>query len=218
MFLTKTKKLPQNFFALLEKYKADGRSTPTDETVTIDVKPLPELIDVWDAAKVRARGPILIAHRGGVVGSGTPECSRKAVKLAAVHNYDMVELDVRESQDHHPVVFHDQNMMRACGIDGAISDFSLEAITQIRFLNSSETVTSLDNMLRLCRSLNLGIMFDIKSGEGSDLFFQRVLTLIDKYDLDKACMTPWQLPSKRIFEGKSPINASGQAVGKGETR
>ncbi len=159
------------------------------EAGALEVAPVSELIDVWDAAKVRARRPLLIAHRGGVVVPGTPECSQMAVKMAAVHRYDMVELDVRESQDHHPVVFHDQNMMRACGIDGEISDFTLEAVSQIRFLKSDEAITSLDSMLSLCRSLNLGVMFDIKSGDGSDLFFNRVLDLIKKYDLDKACMT-----------------------------
>ena len=127
---------------------------------THEITPVSELIDVWNAAEVRTRSPLLIAHRGGVVDSATPECSRMAVKLAAAHRYDMVELDIRESRDHHPVVFHDQNMTDACGIDGNVSDYTLEAVTQIHFLNSTETVTSLDSMLGLCRSLNLGVMFD----------------------------------------------------------
>jgi hypothetical protein len=148
-----------------------------------------ELIDVWDAAKVRARGPILIAHRGGVVGPEIPECSQKAVKMAAFHHYDMVELDVRESKDHHPVVFHDNNLIDACGIDKKISDLTLEDLTKIQFLNSKETITSLDTILSLCHSLKLGVMFDIKQGERSDLYFKRILGLIEKYGLDSACMT-----------------------------
>lgn len=156
--------------------------------VVQEITPVSELIDVWDAEKIIARRPLLIAHRGGVVGSGTPECSQRAVKMAAFHRYDMVELDVWESQDHHPIVFHDKNMKRACGIDGEIPDYTLEAVTQIHFLNTEETITSLNSMLGLCHSLNLGVMFDIKSGDGSDLFFNRILDLIKKYSLDKACM------------------------------
>ncbi len=140
------------------------------KAVSPRVAPLTELIDLWDAEKVSARKPLLIAHRGGVVLPGAPECSRMAVKMAAVHQYDMVELDVMESQDHHPVVFHDRNMMRVCGIDGEISDFTMKSLSTIRFLNSDEAITSLDSMLGLCRSLNLGIMFDMKSGDRSDLF------------------------------------------------
>ena len=164
-----------------------GQEHPS-EAFALEFAPLQELIDVWDTAKIHARTPLLIAHRGGVVGAGAPECSKMAVKMAAAHRYDMVELDVWESQDHYPVIFHDKNMMHACGIDGEISDFTLEAVTQIRFLKSDEAITSLDAMLSLCRSLNLGVMFDIKSGDGSDLFFNRVLELIEKYNLDKACM------------------------------
>ncbi len=178
-----------------------GQEHPT-EAVVLKIAPVPELIDVWDAAKVRARRPLLIAHRGGVVVAGTPECSQMAVKMAAAHRYDMVELDVMESQDHHPVVFHDENMMRVCGIDGQISVFTLEAVTQIRFLKSDQAITSLDTMLGLCRSLNLGVMFDIKSVDGGDLFFNRVLDLIEKYNLDKACMTLGNSRVREYLKGK----------------
>ncbi len=178
-----------------------GQESPA-EAVALKIAPRPELIDVWDVAKVRARRPLLIAHRGGVVVSGTPECSQMAVKLAAAHRYDMVELDVMASQDHHPVVFHDENMMDACGIDGQISDYTLEAVTQIRFLKSDQAITSLDTMLGLCRSLNIGVMFDIKSADGGDLFFKRVLDLIEKHNLDKACMSLGNSRVREYLKGK----------------
>ncbi|MFC1543252.1 glycerophosphodiester phosphodiesterase [Candidatus Neomarinimicrobiota bacterium] len=188
---------------------------PIEKAVTLEaVAPIPELIDVWDAAKVRARGPLLIAHRGGVVAPGAPECSQKAVKIAAAHRYDMVELDVWESKDNHPVVFHDRNMKGACGIDGQISDFTLEAVTQIRFLESDEAITSLDVMLGLCRSLNIGVMFDIKSPDGSDLFFNRVLDLIEKHDLNKACMTLGGSRVREYLKGTALITLPGEMLEK----
>jgi len=179
-----------------------GQQSPVESADPMTGSGGQELIDVWDAPKVRARGPILIAHRGGVVGPSIPECSRMAVKMAATYRYDMVELDVQESQDHHPIVFHDGNMMRACGIDKKIADFTLEAVTQIQFLNSDESISSLDSMLGLCRLLHLGIMFDIKQGERSDLYFQRILGLIDKYDLDRACMTLGDAQVREHLKGK----------------
>jgi glycerophosphoryl diester phosphodiesterase len=66
-----------------------------------------ELINVGDAADVASRRPLVIAHRGGVVGPGTPECSLAAIRLAAEQGYDMVEFDVQETADGVPVVFHD---------------------------------------------------------------------------------------------------------------
>ncbi len=187
---------------LLEKYKTNGRSTPLRKNNDLGVLPLSELIDVWDIEKIRARRPLLIAHRGGVVTKNAPECSKLGVKLAAAHKYDMVELDVRESKDHHPVVFHDNNMMKACGLNGKISDFTLESVTKIPFKDSEETITSLENMLDLCSSLNLGVMFDIKSGERSDEFFNRIIELIEKYDLSKSCMTLGDSEVRERLKGK----------------
>jgi len=184
------------------------------EFVVQEIAPVPELIDVWNTAMVRERRPLLIAHRGGVVGAGTPECSQMAVKMAATHRYDMVELDVWESQDHHPVVFHDKNMKRACGVDGEIPNFTLEAVTQIHFLKSKETITSLDSMLGLCSSLNLGVMFDIKSGDGSDLFFNRILDLIKKYHLDKACMMLGGSRAREYLKGTVLLTLPGKMLEK----
>jgi hypothetical protein len=182
--------------------------------VALEISPVNELIDVWDADKVRARRPLLIAHRGGVVGKGSPECSQMAVRLAAAHRYDMVELDVWETSDHHPVVFHDRNMMDACGIDGEIKDFTLEAVTHNVFLNSDETITSLDTMLGLCRSYNLGIMFDIKSREGSDQFFNHILGLIEKYDLDRASITLGGSRTQEFMKGKVLITLPNEMLDK----
>ena len=189
--MSKVKQIKRSCYASLLLFGISFHIWGQEQAVELVVKniaPVHELIDVWDAEKVSARRPLLIAHRGGVVGTDIPECSQMAIKIAAFNRYDMVELDVWESKDHHPIVFHDKNMNGACGIDGAIPDFTLQAVTQIHFLKGEETITSLDSMLGICRSLNLGVMFDIKSGDGSDLFFNRILDLIKKYDLDKACM------------------------------
>lgn len=188
---------------LLEKYKADGRSTPNPELASIEAQPLPELINVWDISKVQNRKPILIAHRGGVVEPNIPECSKMAVKMAAVHRYDMVELDVQESKDHHPIVFHDNNMMQACGIDNKISGFTMEAVSQIKYMNSEESITSLDEMLGLCKKLNLGVMLDVKSDGENELFFKRILDLLEKYELDKSCMVLGNAKVQQQLKGKA---------------
>ena len=41
------------------------------------------LINLNDAAQVRERRPLLIAHRGGVITEKSPECSLAAIELAA---------------------------------------------------------------------------------------------------------------------------------------
>jgi len=60
------------------------------------------LIDLQDGAAVRARAPLLIAHRGGVITPSTPENTLAALHLAGSQGYDMVELDVSRSNEPIP--------------------------------------------------------------------------------------------------------------------
>lgn len=197
------KPIADELLALLEKYIADGKSIPNQELVSVEPQPLPELINVWDIAKIRNQKPLLIAHRGGVVEPNIPECSKMAVKMAAFYRYDMVELDVQESKDQYPIVFHDKNMMQACGIDNEISNLSLSTVSKIKFINSEENITSLEEMLSLCSKLNLGVMLDIKSDGENKLFFQRILALLEKYNLDKACMLLGNAKARDQLKGKA---------------
>ena len=82
------------------------------------------MIDFSDTEAVRARRPLLIAHRGGVIAPNAPECSLAAIRLAAEHGYHMVELDAQEAKDGEPVVFHDWTLTRSCGIDKKIRELT----------------------------------------------------------------------------------------------
>jgi glycerophosphoryl diester phosphodiesterase len=75
------------------------------------------LIDFRDAHSIKSQKPILIAHRGGVITAQSPECSIAAIRLAKQHGYAMVELDIRKSKDHVPIVFHDNDLKKACGLN-----------------------------------------------------------------------------------------------------
>ncbi len=147
-----------------------------------------KMIDLSDAQMVHTRRPILIAHRGGVITSISPECSLAAIEAAAHDKYDMVELDVQETSDHLPVVFHDRSMLKACGIDSKISEKTLSEITQIRYIAGGQPVASLEDALHLCKKLNLGIMLDIKLA-GSETFFERIRNLITEIGFPNAVVT-----------------------------
>lgn len=154
--------------------KADTRSNAT-----------PPLIDLTDAPAVRARRPLLIAHRGGVITPATPECSLAAIRAAAHHHYAMVELDIQEAADGVPIVFHDRTLRKACGLDKQINDLTAGQLREIKYLRSDERVCDLDMALALCKRLSLGVMLDIKP-RGSDAFFERIATSIRKHGLDRA--------------------------------
>ena len=145
------------------------------------------LVNLHDYESVRARRPLLIAHRGGVVGPGMPECSRAALDAAIVAGYDMVELDVQETRDGFPVVFHDSSLKRACGIKKQLKDMPLLDVERMRYTANDQPIMTLDQALEVCAQYNVGVMLDIKAG-GSENYFRRVRGLLQKHELVAATM------------------------------
>jgi len=146
------------------------------------------LIDFRDSQSIKSRKPVLIAHRGGVITPKSPECSIAAIRLAKQQDYAMVELDVRKSKDHVPIVFHDNDMKKACGINKSIKDLNADEIVKITYVNTDQTICTLDQTLSICRLLKLGLMLDVKI-EGDEKFFQKIVTLIKKHGYENSSVT-----------------------------
>lgn len=147
-----------------------------------------ELIDLRDAAKVRARRPLLIAHRGGVVSERIPEGSLAAIRAAARQGYDMVELDVRLTRDGVPVIFHDATLLAATGRPGAIGELTAAETLQVRFKKNDEPLATLEQALVLCRQLHLGVMLDLKDPPRVEAL-QRIAALVRRHALERSTVT-----------------------------
>jgi len=146
------------------------------------------LIDFRDSHSIKSQKPILIAHRGGFITPQSPECSIAAIRLAKQHGFTMVELDIRKSRDNVPVVFHDNDMKKACGINKNIEELNVSEIVNISYVNTDQKICTLDRALSICRSLKLGLMLDLKI-TGDEKFFQKIVTLIKKHDYENSCIT-----------------------------
>jgi glycerophosphoryl diester phosphodiesterase len=146
------------------------------------------VIDFRDSRSIKNHRPIVIAHRGGVITTHTPECSIAAIRLAKQQGYDMVELDVQQSKDHVPVVFHDRDMKKACGIARGIHDLNADEIVTISYVHTDQMVCTLDHALSVCRSEKLGLMLDVKVA-GDEKFFKEIATLIKKHGYGNASVT-----------------------------
>ncbi|MCP4614149.1 MAG: glycerophosphodiester phosphodiesterase family protein [Planctomycetes bacterium] len=146
------------------------------------------LIDFRDSHSIKSRRPVLIAHRGGVITPQTPECSIAAIRLAKQQGYAMVELDIQKSRDNVPIVFHDNNMKKACGIDKSIKDLNADEIVKIAYVNTDQRIRTLDQALSVCRSLKLGLMLDVKI-QRDEKFFQKIVTLIKKHGYENSSVT-----------------------------
>ncbi len=152
------------------------------------------LIDVQDGAAVRARAPLLIAHRGGAITPSTPENTLAALHLAGSQGYDMVELDVSRSKDDEPILFHDSagSLMRNCGIPARLVDLTARDLTALHYRASMEPIATLAQGLALCQQLRLGVMLDIKIPVDSprrDGFVQRMRDLLEEYGLASAAVS-----------------------------
>ena len=159
-------------------------------------------INLRDRASIQNRKPVLIAHRGGVVTPATPECSLAAIRLAKEQGFALVELDIQQSRDGVPIVFHDKTLEDACGIEGRIADMDSEQIADIPFSQSDQTIVALERALTECHRLSLGIMLDVKVRDDEE-FFRRIAALIKKHGVEASTMTINSDPTLRDALGDS---------------
>ncbi len=154
--------------------------------------PAEEIVNLRDSASIQARKPLLVAHRGGVIGPDAPENSLAAIRLAASQGYDMVELDVREAKDKEPVLFHGRGgggLLVDCGVEQDIESLTSDELVAIYYRASNEPIATLAQALALCQSLNLAVMLDIKTDAPSGIFFQRIAELLKAHELGSATVT-----------------------------
>ena len=104
----------------------------------------------------------VISHRGVFDNSlGIPENSLESFKKAVEQGYS-IELDIHVLKDNTVVVFHDDNLKRMTGIDKKINTFTYEELKEIKLLNSTETIPTLEEVLELIDG-KVPILIEFKS-------------------------------------------------------
>lgn len=87
------------------------------------------------------------AHRGLYDNqAGVPENSLPAFRLAVCSGYG-VEFDIHLSKDGIPIVFHDDTLLRMCGVDARPEDKTAEELQKLRLLDTEETIPTLAEVL-----------------------------------------------------------------------
>lgn len=105
------------------------------------------------------------AHRGlhGRVGDyedAAPENTLKAFKRAVEMNFG-IELDVRLTKDEKMVVFHDDTLKRAAGIDKKIGELTYAELSEIPLFGSDERVPLFTEVLELVNG-SVPLLVEIK--------------------------------------------------------
>ncbi len=88
-----------------------------------------------------------IAHRGlHALEEGAPENSMAAFMRAVDKKY-AIELDVYVTKEKFAVVFHDETLDRACGVNKDISDLSKKHLDQYRLFGTTQKIPLLSEVL-----------------------------------------------------------------------
>ena len=89
------------------------------------------------------------AHRGLHNTDGSaPENSLPAFRLAAEHGYG-IELDVHITKDDRIIVFHDDDLLRMCGVDAKTEDFTFAELQQLTLAGTEHRIPLFSEVLEV---------------------------------------------------------------------
>lgn len=125
-------------------------------------------------------GPIAFAHRGGA--SDSPENTMSAFAKAVSLGYRYVETDVHASRDGVLFAFHDDDLLRTCGVDAKINDLDSSEVKAI-VIDGHEHIPTLSELVTTWPDLRVNI--DCKA----DPAVEPLITALHDHDLfDRVCI------------------------------
>jgi glycerophosphoryl diester phosphodiesterase len=159
--------------------------------------------------------PDLVAHRGWA--RNYPENTLSAVDAAIEAGARFVEIDVQLSSDGFPVLFHDRDLLRMCGVAGAIHERTLAELRALscseraRFGSrfASEGIASLASFAQVVRQHpDLRAFVEVKRVAierfGGEYVLDRVLAAIEPA-LAQCALISFSLEFLRTVRARTPI-------------
>ena len=130
-----------------------------------------------------------IAHRGlHDLARGKPENSLAAFEAAVAGRY-AIECDLHMSADGVPVVFHDDDLYRLTGVDGAVSDRTAAELGDLRLFDTREWIPTLEELLSTVGG-RVPLVIELKHMPGRDAgFAAAVAEQLKHYDGPVALMS-----------------------------
>lgn len=143
--------------------------------------------------------PLTIAHRGASFSA--PENTYYAFIAAMEQGADGIELDVQQTKDGIPVVIHDLNLKRVAGINRKVASFTFDELSQIDVGSwyddnfKDARIMSLEDVFILTDK-KIFMNIELKRGAKNNQLEQKVVSLIEKYDMqNKCCVTSFSYDS-----------------------
>ena len=154
--------------------------------ISAAVVSLPVFMVAPGRATKRQKAPFMgrnIAHRGlHTRDKKIPENSLSAFAYAAESGYG-IELDVQLSRDGQVVVFHDDTLLRVCGVDKRVDELTFDELRQLRLCGSDETIPLFTEVLNTIHGRG-PIICELKNGKRNRELCQKTYDIISQYHGD----------------------------------
>lgn len=121
----------------------------------------------------------IIAHRGVFDNKTVAENTIPAFKIAMQKGY-WIELDVHMLQDHSIVVFHDDSLKRATGIDKKIKECTYQELEKMRLFGTKDTIPKLEEVLQEVNG-KVGLIIELKYDTKIGKLEKELIKLLDNY-------------------------------------
>ena len=139
-------------------------------------------------------GTYITAHRGS--SNAAPENTLEALEQAILDMADFAEIDVQETRDGVVILMHDASLRRTTGARAQVGELTYAQIKELDAGGwfskefAGVHVPMLEEALLLCKGkINLNIELKAaKSSVANESLIQKVLQLIDLYDMQDQCM------------------------------
>lgn len=122
---------------------------------------------------------MLIAHRG-LHNAEIPENSLAAFQNAVEQGYPM-ELDVQLTRDGVLVVFHDETLLRVCGVDKRLIDCTFQELQMYRLKDSNKKIPRFSDVLNVVNG-KTGILIEIKGSSNWKLATAKLVEELRGYN------------------------------------
>lgn len=138
---------------------------------------MPKIVNKPDLSKFMNR---YYTHRGFHKEKHVaPENSLAAFSLAVQNNFG-IEFDVQLSKDGIPVIFHDFNLNRVCGIDKNVNELTFNELRKLNLFDSKEKIPHLKELLDLVNG-QVPLIVEIKSSSNDMSVCSVVASYLDSY-------------------------------------
>lgn len=108
-----------------------------------------------------------------------PENSFRAIQKAVEAGYG-VEFDVHLTKDEIPVVFHDDTLLRLCGVDEYLKNFTYRELQQFSLYHTDQKIPKLEEILHMVNG-RVPLIIELKVEHNADLLCSKCNDILSTY-------------------------------------